>query len=187
MGTLASTPPPAAAPAARWSRASRARRIAVMLVTMALLATVVVVSAVSSARAVGGSEEWIYYLSYPGGIGCTGSEVWREHPDGSSPQAVLPAAFDDYQPTNAASQTAGEFAVSSTSRYIVRVLANPLGSGQNSQSHLFVYDLQTGSAGDLARRDHRRLYPSAYQLWRGRRHDDHGYGPDRWRYTASRE
>jgi hypothetical protein len=29
------------------------------------------------------------------------------------------------------------------------VLANPIGSGQNSQSHLFVYDLQTGSVTQL--------------------------------------
>lgn len=151
MSTLANTLGEAAVPTARWSGASRARRIAVMLVITALLATVVAVSAVSSARAVGGSEEWIYYLSYPGGIGCTGSEVWREHPDGSSPQAVLPAAFDDYRvpPTSAASQTDGEFAVSPTSRYIVRVLATPTALGQKNQAHLFVYDLQTGSVTQL--------------------------------------
>jgi len=121
-----------------------------MLLATALLATVVVVSATSSARAVS-PEEWIYYLSYPGGINCTGSEVWREHSDGSSSQAVLPAAFDNYRvpPTDASSQTDGEFSVSPTSRYIVRVLATPTALGQKNQAHLFVYDLQDGSVRQL--------------------------------------
>ncbi len=151
MGTLASTPPQPPDRAAAWSWASRPRHIAVMLMTTALLATVVVVSAASNARAVSSPEEWIYSLSYPGGINCTASEVWREHPDGSSPQEVLPAAFDDYRvpPTNAGSQTDGEFAVSPTSRYVVRVLATPTALGQKNQAHLFLYDLQTGSVTQL--------------------------------------
>jgi hypothetical protein len=121
-----------------------------VLATGALLIAMIAASS-AAARPDGHARGWIYFLSYPGGIGCTASEVWRERPDGSSPQKVLPAAFDDYRvpPRNPGSQTDGEFAVSRTGRYIVRVLGTPTPLGQKNQAHLFVYDLRTGSVTQL--------------------------------------
>jgi hypothetical protein len=106
------------------------------------------------ARGASPSQPWVYYVSYPGGTNCEVSEIWRVHPDGSSPQAVLPPAIDDFSyETLTSDDTEGVFAVSPTGEYIVRVVkvSGPdIAPGLPAQeTHLFVYDLVTGTVSQL--------------------------------------
>lgn len=107
-----------------------------------------------SAASAAGTQEWVYYVSYPGGTNCAASEIWRVHPDGSSPQQVLPAAFDDFHYNQlSVGGTAGTFAVSSNGGYIVRVIqvAGPdiAPNVPSEEDHLFVYDLAAGTVREL--------------------------------------
>lgn len=113
-----------------------------------------IVLAAQAASASTPTPAWIYYLAYPGGPRCVVSEVWRVRPDGSDPQAVLPPAVDDFSyETFTSGDTEGVFAVSPTGEYIVRVLKVPgpdLAPGlPPEQTHLFVYDLGTGTVRQL--------------------------------------
>jgi dipeptidyl aminopeptidase/acylaminoacyl peptidase len=98
---------------------------------------------------------WIYYLVHPtppaGALHCNSTSIWRVRPDGSSPQEVLPGAYDDFvfPDDNGASQTDGEFSVSPDGRYIVRVLAAPTPLGHTNEAHLYLYDLQAGTVRQL--------------------------------------
>lgn len=99
-------------------------------------------------------QPWVYYVSYPGGSNCEVSEVWRVHPDGSAPQAVLPPAIDDFSYARLTSDdTEGVFAVSPTGEYIVRVVkvdGPDIAPGLPAEeTHLFVYDLVTGAVRQL--------------------------------------
>ena len=100
------------------------------------------------------SQPWIYYVSYPGGPRCVVSEIWRVRPDGTDPQAVLPPAIDDFSyETFTSDDTEGVFAVAPTGEYIVRVVkvdGPDLAPGVPSeQTHLFLYDLITGTVRQL--------------------------------------
>ena len=74
--------------------------------------------------------------------------------DGSDPQAVLPPAIDDFSyKTFTSDDTQGVFSVAPTGEYIVRVVkvAGPdIGPGVPSeQTHLFLYDLVSGTVRQL--------------------------------------
>ena len=133
---------------------SLARRLwPVIAVVLAGVACAIVLAA-QAASASAPTPAWIYYLAYPGGPRCVVSEVWRVRPDGSDPQAVLAPAVDDFSyETLTSGDTEGVFAVSPTGEYIVRVLKVPgpdLAPGLPSeQTHLFVYDLSTGTVRQL--------------------------------------
>jgi hypothetical protein len=130
---------------ARWWR--------VIAVALAGVACAIVLAA----RAAGASAPapaWIYYVSYPGGPRCVVSEIWRVRPDGSDPEAVLPPAIDDFSyETFTSDDTEGVFAVAPTGEYIVRVVkvdGPDTGPGVPSeQTHLFLYDLMTGTVRQL--------------------------------------
>ena len=99
-------------------------------------------------------QPWVYYVSYPGGSNCEVSEIWRVRPDGSSPESVLPPAIDDFSyETLTSDDTEGVFAVSPTGEYIVRVVKvdeGELAPGVPAEkTHLFVYDLFTGTVRQL--------------------------------------
>jgi dipeptidyl aminopeptidase/acylaminoacyl peptidase len=121
-----------------------------------VLAAVGVLAGVLTAQAAfaASTQDWIYYVSYPGGKNCEVSEIWRVHPDGSSPQAVLPPAIDDFSyEVLTSDDTEGVFAVSPTGEYIVRVIKvdeGELAPGLPAEkTHLFVYDLATGTVRQL--------------------------------------
>ena len=108
----------------------------------------------SGASGAAATQPWIYYVSYPGGPRCEVSEIWRVRPDGSDPQAVLRPAIDDFSyETFTSDDTEGVFAVAPTGEYIVRVVkvnGPDLGPGVPSeQTHLFLYDLITGTVRQL--------------------------------------
>jgi hypothetical protein len=80
--------------------------------------------------------------------------VWRVRPDGSDPEAVLPPAIDDFSyETFTSDDTEGVFAVAPTGEDIVRVVkvdGPDIGPGVPSeQTHLFLYDLITGTVRQL--------------------------------------
>lgn len=139
------------------ARPTRTRRFVVRaLPAVAVLsATVFAAAVLGAAPALAAPASWIYYLVHPaplaGALRCNSTSIWRVRPDGTSPQEVLPGAYVDFvfPDDNGASQTDGEYSVSSDGGYIVRVLAAPTPLGHTDEAHLYLYDLKEGTVRQL--------------------------------------